>query len=344
VRECHGLLLDDIGQLVAKSWNIPKVCEDLSEVPLGKDAVAEEMPDGGSVIIYNMEGRWHIASDASVDASEYIPGMRMPGFTYANETMRFLLRNNMEWYKPFSNSNPNLCFSCIFVNKYAKTPQPSFADKLYLMAVHNLENAQELHADSVGAMAGRLRLARPRHRKIESLGDLKKMWNGRHALCPGLMVRSHGERYFVSNKIYTAVENALEAGDLITPTHIAKIYQACEDFSELLEVAKIYSGWCDMMAVLRLTKETFWKELIELWRVVKNEDDMRTFAAIVKHHELNPLLFMRKDKKITSFSGELNKMAPQKLVGLARVKFEKEFKMAERLIKFEGGNTTNGGY
>lgn len=337
VRECNTLILDDCGRLVAKSWDIPKVCEDPKEIPIKQGSVVEELLDGPLIVIYNLEGRWHIATTGSVTGDEYIPGMRMPGFTYNLEVRRFLERTNRYWHSPFENLDPNLCFSFLYLNKYAKAIQPSMVDRLYLLAVYNMENETELNVNALDDLARRLGVSRPLTKDLHSAVGLSNSWNSLRALSQGLMIRSEGERFFLPNPIHYAVKNALAAGKIISVTHIAKIYKACRDEADLRTVGNVYPGWQDLLSVLHTTRNTLWKEVIELWNTGRKIEEPRKFAELVGAHPLNFLLFSRREGRIKSFSKEIDGLAPQRLVALARARFEKELTEAQRLINFEGG-------
>jgi len=343
VREAHCLILYDDGDILARAWPRPYMVNTSSELPDHFNmtgAICEEIPDGSIVVVYNIEGEWHIGTTDSFDGDDYFPGMELPALTYEHEIKALLARRNgNRWSRPFDNTNPYMCFVFSYVSPYLNKVMPVLTPDLYLMAVINNEANIELTNGLVESLAQKMDVSRPNWSEINGATSLTTRLYNMRALVPGLMLRDKNDnRIQIVNPIYNAVKAAKEAGDRVRPSHIAKILQQCRDKADVAAVSATYPGFGDLLELLFNVREELYSELMILWNTAKDERRPAEFAKLVMHHPLNYLMFMFRDNAITSFKDALAELKPIKLTRLARNKWEKQFDQAERLIKFSGGN------
>jgi len=345
VREAHCLMLDSEGDIMAKSWDHPVIVDKADELPRYfslTGSICEEVPDGETIVIYNIEGKWCIGTTDSVDGDVYLPGMTLPGFTFEHEVKKLLVRrlNTGNWRGSFSTVNPFLCFTFKFVSPYADRVMPIVMPELYMTGIVNLETGEEMSVDMVEHMANKMSLPRPNRSEINGNTSLTNRLLNMRALAPGLMLRDKNDhRIFIPNPIYKAVKHAKEAGDRIKPIHAAKILQACRDRADITTITTVYGNLKPMLELLHSERNTLLTELIMLWNAAMREKSLKDFATLVQHHPLNYLIFMRRDNPPINFGEEMRSINPGKLAGITKKRWEKEYDSASRLLKFTGDLT-----
>ena len=344
VRESSMMVLDDHNYLLAKPWNLPFVVENSSVgtpdgFNFGRDCIAYDVPDGTIVMIYNIDGKWMVASPNDPEGQEYLGATPLPTLTYEFETKSTL--NNMFglWTNAFRNVNPHLCFIFSFVSPYDLGVMPIQQPELTLMGVTNLETGQQLTFDNVDRLANQMGFPRVNWRAVSSSTGLHNRLMNMRALAPGLMVEDkEGERMFIPNPIYKAVQRALLSGDRANGTHMATIVQSCRDKADKVTVSVAYECFAKMLDLLWAVRVDMWHELSTLWNCA-NEFDGPEFAKLIDHHPLKHILHLYKKGKIHSIKDELYKLKPHKLAEITQMKWEKEFELAQQLLKFNGGNS-----
>lgn len=347
VREASCLVLYGDGELIARAWIRPTVVPSNTDIPDDfrvLRAIAEDMPDGDIVVIYNLEGEWLIGTADSLDGDEYFPGVQLPTLTYEHEIKALLSRRfNGRWTKPFENCNPFMCFVFSYVSPYLGKVMPVLSPELYLMSIINTESGSEFSHALLENMANKMDLVRTNWTELVGDQSIGNRLFGMRTLAPGLMVRDlDHKRIFIPNPIYRAVKSAKDAGDRVRPSHMAKILGAVRDKADLTSIAAAYPDYEPMLSLLFMVREEIYNELMILWNTARrHEKDARKFAEIVQHHPLNYMLFMFRDGGIASLRQAVNDMKPIKLTRLAENKWEKEFDQAKRTLKFAGG-TSNG--
>lgn len=342
VREANCLILDSAGNLLAKAWDHPIVL-DPPYLGLGIDTTntTEEIPDGKIVVIYNVDSEWVLATDSSADGNEPVAGLDLPGFTYETEVKHLLGKRFGSWKRPFLNMHPSLCFVLSFVSPYADSVKPAFNSELYLMSVINLENEKELTIPNLNSISNNTGIIRP------------MWWAGPpgpnyidtrlqqvRSLAPGIMIRNkRGERFLIENELYKAVACAVAAGDKVKASHIARIIKNCRTPADMVAVGAAYNKFVGMLELLWATRETLWEELMGLWNVARKEKDTAKFAALVKDHPLNYLLFMMRDNKIVTLKKGVYDLQPAKLALLTGSLHKEKFETAQKYLT---GGSTNG--
>lgn len=346
VREANCLILDDDNEILAKAWNYPEVVKSPSQgfpenFNLGKDTIGYEVPDGDIVVIYNVDGEWIIGTADHPLGDNYIAGMDLPGFTYAQEIKRLLTgRYHSGWSAPFKTTNPMLCFICYYVSPYLNKIMPLLTHELHLMSVINLETGHELSPGMVDGIAANIDLPRPSWSEVNGMTSLSnRLYNNMRTLSPGFMlVDKNDQHVFIPNPIYTAVKSAKDVGRRVRPTHIASILQATRDKRDITSVSASFENFEPMLRLLFDEREELWKELVRLWNSAHAEKSTKDFAEIIHHHPLNYLLFMYRDNRISNLRTQIAKLKPIKLISIIKNKRPKEFELASRLLKFTGGN------
>jgi len=346
VKETHCLLLDGEGDIMSKAWNHPVIVENREEFPkefvFGNYNTAEEIPDGGIVVIYNIEGKWLIGSPNSTFGGDFPPGLSLPSFSYSRLVKHHLSARHERWDEPFNKINPMLCFVFSYVCEFAKTIMPIRKSQMYLMAVINLENGNELSYGLVKSLADGLKVETPAISAVKDIPSLSKQLNTMRTLCPGLMLRdTRDTRVMVVNPIYTCMKNAIDAADRVKPIHIAKLLTVIRDRRDMESITSAYPDVKNMLNLFWNTRVELWQELLALWKLAKPvRDDMHAFAKTIQHHPLNYILFKVKDLSV-SILDEVENLKPTRLEKLTRERHEKRFDSAARLLKFLGGDLKN---
>ena len=329
VKEAHCLVLDNEYDLIAKAWDHPPVISKPEQLPQDFDltgAICEEIADGETIVVYNIDGSWHIGTDAN----------------HEEEIKRCLSRTWASWDRPFQDINPFLCFVFNYITPYADNVMPILTPTMYLTGVINLENNIELSNGMLNSLANKMDVGRPNWSEINGSASLSQRLLNMRALAPGLMLRDkHDHRVIIPNPIYKAVKNAKEAGDRIRPTHIANILQSCRDKADIASITAAYDSYAPMLKLLSDVRFELTEEVLMLWSVAKHSLSAVDFAHAVQHHSLRYLLFMRRHDGSTDLVEEVKTLKPIKLTRLTENKYEKEYSAASKLLKFTGGTDGN---
>lgn len=345
VKEAHCLVLDEYGDLLAKAWDHLETPKGAKKFPtdfiFDHSTTIEHIPEGDTVVVYNVEGRWIIATENDAAGIEEFPDGAFCGLTYATYVKRWLAGRFAKWNKPFLNTNPFMCFTFIYSGPSYKHITPVDAEpELYLMGVMNIETGREFEYSMVDVLANKMNFDRPKRNEINGLSSLIRQERAMDVTTPGLMLRDkHGRRAIVVNPVYDALKNAKAAGDKVHPTHIAKILQTCRDKAKMEDIAKVYEDYKSMLLLMSRVKDSLLQELLDLWNMARTKKDMKSFTDIVRHHPLNYIMYKLKDGRITAIREEIDSINPSRLTELVRERCEKEFESASRLLKFAGGST-----
>ena len=346
VKEAHCLLLDEDADIMARAWDYPTVVKNqkelIKEFTFDQDSIAEELPDGGIVVIYNIEGKWRVGSPNSPVGDENPPGLSLPSFSYSRLVKLFLSTLHDEWDRPFENINPMLCFVFSFVCEFANNVMPIRKSQLYLMSIINLDNGKELNDKLVRSQARLLRVQTLQQKVVRTNSDLSKYLRAMRTLCPGLMLRNNlGNRVMIENPIYSCMKSAIGAGNRVRPIHIAKLLTMIRDRRDMEVITTAYPDTKHMLDLFWKTRVEIWQELLKLWKVAEPfRNNMQAFATTIQYHPLNYILFKVRDLNV-DIRSEVEALKPTKLERLTREKYEKEFDSAARLLKFMRGSIDN---
>jgi len=343
VRETHCLVLDVEGDVMGKAWNYPHVVNSYKELPPGfnfiSSVIAEDLPDGEIIVVYNIEGKWIIGTRDHASGKKYFPGMDLPGFTFEHEVKAMLAKRFNSWDKPFENVNPMICFIFSYVNPYLKCVMPVISPQLFLMAVINLENGEELSHTAVQGQAIKMGFELPKWSEINGVTSLNFRLDSLRALCPGIMLRDKaGQRVVITNPIHEAIKDALEAGNRVCPTHMANILNACRDKADVTAIRATYRDYGPMLELLWNCRIELWQELLTLWKTAETIENLKEFAVTIQYHPLNYILFKFRDKLISNIKDEVEIIKPRKLVTLTKERWEREFAAASEQLKYAGGS------
>ena len=110
-----------------------------------------EVPDGQLLSVYNLEGKWRVASHRKAIANDYMK-VNLPGMTYAIELMQLLGGQNK-----FSTSHPNLIYVFSLVSKYDVRVMPYNDQAAYLMTVIDRTTGKELTRSTIDGIATRMK-------------------------------------------------------------------------------------------------------------------------------------------------------------------------------------------
>lgn len=338
VQEANVLILDDKANLVAKGPNRPleALCsEDLPSDFRLEGAIAEEMTDGITVLIYNYEDEWHVATEKSVDASNYIPGMQLSTFSYDYEVKGLFQRRYGDWPKPFDDVSSDLCFTFDYVSPHNRIVMPYTSPGMFLLSIVDVASGTEIEQHFVNKYANKWDYLRPNWNSLAGCNSLSKFLHNIRPLSKGVILRdTHGTKVKIPNPIYYAIKSAKNAGERISSAHIAKILCSCRDNTDISIIRSTFPEYSKHIELLETTKNLLWSELMILWNIAREyTKDPKKFAETVQHHPLNCLLFMFRDGAIFSLKESVEKLDPRKLAALARGKYEKEFDSYEKSLR-----------
>lgn len=349
VREAHCLILHQDGDLAAKAWTFPEIITSDRDLPkdfkLPSGIAAEEMPDGKIIIVYNIEGKWIIGTSNSINGKEQTErsGEFGVAFTYEekiNNLIKYKYQKTFKDLEIFDGRSPDLCFIFNYVSMYNNCIMPAGTiPTLYLMGIMDIKTGIEIPSDTVDTVAHSIGFSRQITSTVVYTGaSFNKCLAMIRTLSPGLMLRQYNRRLFVPNPIYIAVKHAVEAGARVTSRHMVRIIQKCRSKDDVSDVVSAYPNFKSMLELLWKINSNTWTELVLLWDANKTKPTMKDFARAVKQHPLNYLLFMFRDKKITSFKAELDKLEPSRLISIARNKHEEEYNESRKLLLHSGGD------
>jgi hypothetical protein len=319
VKEAHGLILHTDGDLISKMIDFPIEVESPSLFSSAGHKFFE-IPDGEFVSVYNLEGNWHVSTVDSVNGSNYLK-------TDANLAQGFW---ETVGKNKFKTTSPDLIYVFIFVSKYNKKLLPYSGQTAYLVAVIDRTTGEELPINTVRNIAKKI--------GFTSIAET----NSFHTLSPGLFILNEdGKRFYFRNKIYTAVKNALDAGERVTPTHMAKIIHAARHDRDVDVISMNYRRYEFMLDLMLIARDRTRKELYHLWNNMSEEVKLnnKKFAETVCKHPFNYLLFMFKDGKINSIFEEMKRLKPERLVELVRELEPSKFNAYSKIIKREVGDS-----
>lgn len=337
VQEANALILNHEAKLVAKGPNHPLEALCPEELPASfrlDGAEAEEMTDGVMVMIYNYEDKWHIATEESVDGSNYVPGMQLSTFSHDYEVRGLIQRRYGNWPGPFDSVSTYLCFTFDYVSPHNRIIMPYTSPGLFLLSITDTRDGTELRPYLVNKHANKWSYLRPDWNSMGGANSLAKFLYKIRPLSKGVMLRdTHGTRIKIPNPIYYAIKAAKDAGERISSTHIARILCSCRDDADVTIIKSSFPEYSKHLDLMDKTKAHLWKELLVLWNTArKYKDDNKEFAKAVMHHPLNCFLFMLKDKKISSLRESVEGLDPRKLARIAEGRYEKEFDSCKRSL------------
>lgn len=319
VRETHGLVLYEDGGLLTKLHNHPIVIE--NHLQLEGQRVYEfcGVPDGRFVSVYNLEGKWRVATDATIDGREFM-AVNRPGYYLEREFME-----TVGGQKKFETAHPDLIYVFNYVSNNNIQILPYNGKKAFLFTIIDRITGKELKYDAIIKVA-------------ESM-CFDPVDNVVQTLIPGEAAVTEDERYFIPNKTYIAVKNALEAGERVSPIHMVKIHQSCRSVRDLDVVCLTFPNYERMLDLIEKVHRKWQTDLYQLWLAAQYYlDNPKTFAQLVEHHPLNFILHKLRSKESIGISSELKILKPDKVVELVREYDPNLFKTYEKLIKFERGN------
>jgi len=346
VQEANCLVLDEYGNLVAKAADIAHEVASPELLPQSfvlEGARVIERGEGSLVTIYNLEGEWYVGGQFSVDARE-MPALSKGGLSYNFRVQSFLeFKRGAEWDVRFMNVDPRLCFSFLYTCPEDNRVVPHKHEELVLLDVINLDDGEELPQDRVDSLANHLSFFRPRSRSIHGMNSLRHILKTMQWSRAGItLIDRNGLRVDIENPILRALRNAKNAGARISPTHLVKLYQACRDEVDVLQIVRIFPEYDDLLKLTHDTIDELWGELITLWNTAKREKDDKGFAQMVEHHALKHLLFEYKQGRINNIKEAIIKLKPQKLLASIAVKHDKDLNLFARCLKVDNGGTNGG--
>lgn len=347
-KESNGLILDEDGDIIAKAFNMPLELDDIKGIPSEfdiEDCHLQEMTDGVRIIIYSWGGEWYVASENSVTGDELIHNTHKDVPALYNHIIQdhIAFRGDyIHWSKPFADIDPKLCFVFDYVDPRNCKIAPVYSNSLVLLTIVDKETGRELPQPRSDSFCNQWDLARPKGVKVEFSKGVQDFIDNMNTFSKGAMlVDSNGMRVKINNTLYYAIRNAIQAGDVITPTHVAKIVQACKDQIDLVQTAKEYPQFQHAISFMMQVRDALWEELTILWNAAKiYKDDPKVFADMVKDHPLNAVMFLKRDGQIDSIRDAVYNMDAHKLVANSRRKDEKEFELIKRNLKI--GNVLGG--
>ena len=343
VQEANCLILDEDGSLVAKAANIAHEVaspEGLPQSFILENARVLERGEGIPIVIFNVEGEWFVGSRFSADAREK-PLNPTGSLSYGFRVKDYLeFKKGSEWDTRFMNVDPRLCFSFLYVPLGSEGRViPSKHEELMLLDVINLENGEELPQYRVDSMANNLSFMRPHYRSINGTNSLRHILKTMPWFRVGItLIDRNGLRVEIENPLYRVLKNAQAAGGRIEPIHVVKIFQACRDETDALQILQMFPKYHDIMKIAQETVDELWGELFTLWNsakiIAKNK---KSFAKFVDHHYLKHLLFMYREGKITSMRQGVLDLPPYKIVINMQRKHDKDLSIARRCLKIDNG-------
>ena len=333
VREANGLVLGEDCSLITKGPNhhykIKRV-KDLPENFRLYRSKAEEITTGITVTVFNCNGVWHIADKYSINDVDY------------SIDVKRAIGNHVEgcWSSIFDEqvNSPVVFKNHIYVfdfisNTYEKV-WPCSASKLYLLTIINGKTGLEFAPHKVDKISEHLGFVRPNHREITGKRSLASFVAKAKIPTEGVMLTDKDTKVKISNSLHYSVKYAIEARENIRPIHIAKIFLACKDRVDLMVIASTFPNYNDFLYLFEKTIDKTWKDLIIIWNSVKEfSKDLKTFANAVPTYPLSHLLFMYRDKKITSLLKGVKSVSARRLVTMTKERYEMEFTTNERHLE-----------
>lgn len=347
VQEANCLILDEDGGLVAKAADIAHEVASPEELPQSfilENASVLENGEGTPITIYNLEGEWFVGGQFSADAREICSQSRRGNLSYGFRVKEFMeLKSVGEWDSKFINVDPRLCFSFLYVPPDGKLI-PSSHEELVLLDVVNLETGEELPQDRVDSLANSLSLMRPKKRSVHGMNSLRHIMGSMPWTRTGItLVDRNNLRVEIANPIYQAIRNAKKAAGKVQPVHVVKIYQACRDEVDMMQIVRMFPEFKDLIKLTHVTVDELWGELLSLWNTAKRERDDKGFAKVVDHHAFKHILFEYRRGNVSNIKEALANLKPHKLLASMVIKHDRDLSLAARYLRIENGGENGAG-
>jgi hypothetical protein len=330
--EANYMVLDKDGNLLAKSWDIPRTVNNPLNVPCsfstGNPGTAYEIPDGEIVVFYEDKGGLKIATRDSADDSWYYKNFEDSVFTVGNEVIAHLNRVFDDWTVPFENIHKSMCLTMMYSSEVTNNINPSEGHQVRLIGAFNRDTYEELSPRDLVAMATGMQVLGPELREYNGYRSLAKHIHSLDVHSRGLMLVSYtGGRLFLRNRIYDAIIKAEGKRDVDS---ITEVFGSCTNTKEMKKVSELRPRYNRVYWLMEKTRWKIEQEMKELWEVNRNKS-RSDFDAAVKMHPLGKELSTVRAKDYFSIHAlrEIESIAenlsPIVLSSIAKTKYGSKF-------------------
>jgi len=329
VREANGLILDESHALIAKGPDHHYTVNGIDNLPknfkLYKSS-AEEMTTGMMITVFNYNSVWVVASKDSISDVDYTIDVK-----------RAVGKGIDSWWTSvFDDGGKDHIYVFDFISKEYENIWPCPTFKLYLLTIIDKKTGEELDPFVIDGISRNLGFARTKHKIISGKRSLSSFRSDVRMPSRGVILSNNNVRIKIPNSLYYSIKIADEIEDRIEPIHVAKIFLACKDDIDLMVISKSFPKYADFLTLFNRTIQKVLRDLVVMWTSVQQfTNDPVRFARAIPPYPLSQLLFMYRDKKISTFKEGIKKLSPHRLINITKGKYGKEFDTNVRHLKIK---------
>ena len=229
-KEARGLILDAQNNFRVVRYAFRKffnLDESFAESIDWDSAVATEKIDGSIMSVWYARGKWHLSTNATIDAFKAELSGIGPYKTFGE------LFESVLPLSTFKNYNKHRCWTFELVSPYNKVVIDYPETKVYLLSVRNMDSLEELNLNVVEMLADANGITVPRRYVLNNEANYRKLVEQMPEGHEGIVVRdAMGRRVKIKTLLYFQMHKAKNNG-VITLEHIVDLIRANDHYEFL---------------------------------------------------------------------------------------------------------------
>lgn len=320
-REARGLILDATENFMVVRLAFEKFFNLDEQYAAHIDwntAVATEKIDGSIMSVWYARGKWHLSTNATIDAFKAEINGIGPYKTFGE------LFESVLPLSTFKNFNKHRCWTFELVSPYNKVVIDYPETKVYLLSIRDMYSLEELDLDAVEIIADANGFTVPKRYELNNEADYRKLVEDMPEGHEGIVVRdAAGRRVKIKTLLYFQMHKAKNNG-VITLERIVDLIRANDHYEFLSyfpEYQSIFDNVKRQIDNTEVVVEKVRQDVAEWKRNNKDvcEQDERMarkwFAQDLGGK--GPLYFAEYDSRLTNV---INSMETKKFISLFKIK------------------------
>ena len=249
-KEARGLILDTQDNFRVVRYAFKKffnVDEGFAAQLDWDTAVATEKIDGSIMSVWFARGKWHLSTNATIDAFK-APLSGVGPYKTFGELFESVLP--LSWFaNTISNYFAHMCYTFELVSPYNKVVIDYPETKVYLLSVRNMNTLVEYPLDEVAEFAKRFNLTMPQFYYMNDEAGFRRLVEQMPEGHEGIVVRdANGERVKIKTLLYFQMHRARNNGVLTLERAVELIL--ANDHAEFLSYFPEYTDYFNSVAAV----------------------------------------------------------------------------------------------
>jgi hypothetical protein len=337
-RESDGLILNTAGEVVCLPPLRPiRLKEEDESKVVWKDAIVSDKEEGLRVMVYYFNDMWTFATPRSINALDSIKIERNITSTIRFEISHKLNTDFGSYGAVFDYpDNEDLCFIFNYTWPLLDCIHPPKKEKLILETIVDRKSFLEVDPFLVDDFAHVFGFERPLCHTINEGEEKEIVSKLMRPYTVGLNVHDiKGNKYFLPNRLYTALYITKVVGINVLPVHVLNVMKHCRTINDINIVKEKYKKMVPVIDILDEARQSLIMHAVSALQGKTNTDKP---GAVVKMEAeiLEAIKRLLKGNEIDQVAQAVNALRPDKIIAYAAAtKGQQYFSAVEKLREGE---------